>query len=95
MIYKHKASGKLYRVILESFSVERQRHSVVYMKLADGAIFDRDADAFDDGFMEVIDPQDMIAPRDVNQGEMNLEEIDTNPDYKRDIQKAAKQQLDN
>lgn len=67
MIYRHKPSGDLYRLITHSFSVERQRHSVVYMKIDSGQIFDRDTDAFHRNFEFISDAQNSIEPRDERQ----------------------------
>lgn len=64
MIYVHRRSGVGYRKLLESFSVERQAHSVVYMAIGSGEIFDRDKEAFEKNFILHNDPQDNIVPKD-------------------------------
>lgn len=64
MIFKHKRTGILYRKLLESFSVERQCKSVIYMGLETGEIFDRDADKFKENFHYLSNPQDSIVPKD-------------------------------
>lgn len=63
MIFKHKRTGGLYRFIGESFSVERQAPSVIYMSLPDGQCFDRDRDAFAQNFEMHSDPQGAIVPK--------------------------------
>lgn len=63
MLYTHKRTGVLYRKIIESFSVERQEHSVVYMSLANGQVFDRGAKAFAENFVLEHDPQAHITPK--------------------------------
>ena len=61
MLYKHKRTGDLYRVITQSYSVERQSRSVVYMQLDTGLVFDREKDMFNMNFVLVhSDPQDDI-----------------------------------
>ena len=66
MIFKHKRTGILYRKLLDSFSVERQCKSVVYMGLETGEIFDRDADKFKENFQYISNPQDQITPKDLS-----------------------------
>lgn len=66
MIFKHKRSGILYRKIMESFSTERQRPSVIYMALETGQVFDRDAEAFKENFRYVNNAQDGIVPKDLS-----------------------------
>jgi len=61
-LYRHKRSGDLYRKLADSFSVERQRSSVIYIGLARGEVFDRDADRFNENFEYVCDPQAGIKP---------------------------------
>lgn len=63
MVVIHRESGDKYRLLLRSFSVERQKASVVYMSLATGEIFDRDAWVFDRNFQELNDPQLDIVPK--------------------------------
>ena len=63
MIFKHKRTGVLYRKLLESFSVERQCKSIVYMGLETGEIFDRDADKFKENFHYLSNPQEYIVPK--------------------------------
>lgn len=63
MIYKHIRTGDLYRVIILSFSVERQKPTVVYMSLTTGAMFDRNKENFDQNFEFVSDPQAAIVPK--------------------------------
>ena len=65
-IFKHKRTGILYRKLLESFSVERQCKSVVYMGLETGEIFDRDADKFKENFQYITNPQEHIVPKDLS-----------------------------
>jgi hypothetical protein len=62
MLFKHKRTGDLYRKLAVSFSVERQKASVVYVGLATGAIFDRDAAKFCENFEYVSDPNEEIVP---------------------------------
>lgn len=64
MIYKHKRTGDLYRLLLISFSVERQRESVVYMSLSTGSIFDRDGLKFNENFEFVEHSQTKIIPKE-------------------------------
>lgn len=64
MIFKHKRSGILYRKIMESFSTERQRPSVIYMALETGQVFDRDAEAFKENFRYTNNAQESIEPKD-------------------------------
>ncbi len=65
MIYKHIKSGKLYRMLFKSFSVERQEVSVVYVQVDTGYTFDRDWSAFQTDFILVDDsPQFNIIPND-------------------------------
>ena len=63
MIYRHKRTKVLYRKLIESFSVERQCHSVVYISMATGEVFDRDADKFKENFDLISDPQTLIVPK--------------------------------
>ena len=72
MIYKHLRTGVMYRKLIESFSVERQCHSVVYIRLKTGEVFDRDADKFGENFVFINDPQTEIEPRNLNQTEMKV-----------------------
>ena len=62
MIFRHKRTGLLYRVIAESFSVERQAASVVYISLLTGQIFDRDAERFAENFTHEGETQSKIVP---------------------------------
>jgi len=62
MLYRHKRTGDLYFKMTNSFSVERQRPSVIYISLARGQIFDRDAEKFGENFELVGDPQVSIVP---------------------------------
>lgn len=64
MIFRHRKSGDLYVVLAHSFSVERQRHSTVYMSLSEGQTFDRDTQAFTENF-DLVNacPQGSIKPR--------------------------------
>lgn len=74
MICKHKKTGELYKVLFESFSVERQAASVVYVQINTGYVFDRDAEKFNSNF-EILDysPQEQIEPReDPNQRKLKL-----------------------
>lgn len=82
MLAKHKASGELYRMMMRSFSTERQRPSMVYMKLATGQVFDRDEEEFKKNFDVLADVQSEIVPRDQNQTEMEL--VAVNEDGTRD-----------
>lgn len=66
MIYQHKRSGVLYRKLMESFSVERQRPSVTYLRMETGEVFDRDLEKFEEDFLFIQDPQKTIAPRDAS-----------------------------
>lgn len=61
--YRHIRSGDRYRVLLHSFSVERQRPSIVYMSLHTGEVFDRDIEMFQRNFEFIDSPQDKIKPR--------------------------------
>lgn len=63
MLYRHKRTSAVYRKLFESFSVERQKHSVVYVAMLGGPIFDRDAEAFAENFEVVGDPQADIVPK--------------------------------
>lgn len=72
MIAKHKRTGDLYRMLIRSFSTERQRASMVYLKIDTGQIFDRDEQAFFENFELLNDAQSEIMPRDTNQTEMDL-----------------------
>lgn len=83
MIVKHKRTGDLYRMLLNSFSTERQAPSMVYMKIDTGEIFDRDFHAFIENFEILHDAQAGIQPRDKNQTEMVLEQ--PNEEGTRDI----------
>jgi hypothetical protein len=58
---------------MDSFSVERQCKSVVYMGLETGEIFDRDADKFKENFHYLSNPQDYIVPKDLS-AELPLQE---------------------
>ena len=62
-IYEHKRTKRLYRLLHDSFSVERQRHSVVFMSLKTGDIFDRDREKFHTTFRYVRHTQCDIEPR--------------------------------
>ena len=65
MIFKHIRTGGLYRVLLYSFSVERQAASVIYMSLSTGQIFDRDMTKFGENFVcEQFNPQATIIPKE-------------------------------
>lgn len=65
MIVKHKRTGKLYKFLCQSFSVERQKHSVVYMELETGYIFDRDDKKFGENFEDFDTfPQNNIIPKE-------------------------------
>jgi len=63
-IYEHKRTKVLYRVLLQSFSVERQRHSVVYISMLTGEIFDRDREKFNENFRYVRHAQADIQPKE-------------------------------
>ncbi len=63
MIYRHKRSGTLYRKLLDSFSVERQEASVVYVSVETGEVFDRGAARFAENFEFVRDAQAGIVPK--------------------------------
>lgn len=60
MIYKHIRTGGLYRKLFESYSVERQKPSVVYLQLETGDIFDRDAEMFGQNFEFVKESQHIV-----------------------------------
>jgi hypothetical protein len=60
--YRHKRTGITYRLLFSSFSVERQRPSVVYVD-PEGRIFDRDAEKFGANFELIGDSQDTILPK--------------------------------
>lgn len=77
-IFKHKRTGILYRKLLESFSVERQCKSVIYMGLETGEIFDRDADKFKENFQYLSNPQEHIEPKDLS-AELPLQRGSTDP----------------
>jgi coenzyme F420-reducing hydrogenase delta subunit len=63
-LYRHKRTKVMYRKLMDSFSVERQRHSVVYISMATGEVFDRDADKFEENFdVLVTDVQGGIIPK--------------------------------
>ena len=64
MIYRHKRSGGLYRLLVDSFSVERQAHSMVYVSLETGQVFDRDSKRFAENFEFVCNAQEGIAPKE-------------------------------
>lgn len=65
MIFKHKRTGGLYKLLVQSFSVERQKHSMVYMQLETGHVFDRDYKKFNENF-ECFEtyPQQNIIPKE-------------------------------
>ena len=63
MIYRHKRSGDLYRKLADSFSVERQAPSVVYVSLVEGIVFDRGAKKFAENFEFVRDAQEAVTPK--------------------------------
>jgi hypothetical protein len=63
MIYRHKRTKDLYLLLFESFSVERQRPSMVYMSVETGQIFDRDKEAFKENFAYYHDSQERIVPK--------------------------------
>lgn len=64
MTFKHTRTGGLYRVLFNSFSVERQAHSVVYVSLETGQIFDRDDEKFAENFtLHQASPQAKIVPK--------------------------------
>jgi hypothetical protein len=63
MIYRHKRSGGLYRLLIDSFSVERQANSMVYVSLETGQVFDRDSKRFAENFEYVSDAQAGIVPK--------------------------------
>ena len=64
MIYRHKRTGGLYRLLLDSFSVERQAATMVYASLETGQVFDRDSRKFAENFEFVRDAQAGIAPKE-------------------------------
>jgi len=74
MLYLHKRTNTMYRKLLDAFDVQRQVPMVVYMQLGTGAIFTREADAFEQNFEFKGDAQNEIVPRNKNQGEMNFDE---------------------
>lgn len=65
MIFRHKRTGKDYRVLLESFDTERQEHHTVYLQIETGLIFNRSSEIFEENF-QIIDalPQASIQPND-------------------------------
>ncbi len=63
MIYRHKRTGVLYRLLVDSFSVERQASSMVYVSLETGQVFDRDSKKFAENFEFVSDAQRAIKPK--------------------------------
>lgn len=63
MIFRHTRTNVLYRKISDSFSVERQAASVVYVSLETGAIFDRDAARFAENFTPHRDAQSEIVAK--------------------------------
>lgn len=73
MLYLHKKTGVTYRKLFDAFDVVRQVPMVVYVQITTGAIFTREADAFQTNFDYVGDAQLEIVPRDKNQEEMKLE----------------------
>jgi hypothetical protein len=70
MLYQHKRTGAIIRKLLDSFSVERQRASTIYVyvdaqgegSVTVGAIFDRDTNKFLEVFMPLYEPQTHITP---------------------------------
>lgn len=64
MIYRNKPSGLIYRWLLSSFNVNRQRHEEVYMHMETGAILNCDTVDFEINFEKIVDdPQDHIVPK--------------------------------
>jgi hypothetical protein len=62
MIFLHKRSNVLYRMLFTSFDVASQRQHIVYMNMETGVIFNRDAEKFHKSFVYHSDPQDEIEP---------------------------------
>lgn len=65
MIYRHKRTGKDYKVLFESFDVERQEYHIVYVQLDTGWVFNRSGKVFHENFVLVnAAPQVDIKPND-------------------------------
>lgn len=62
MLYIHKRTENVYRVICEAFDVQEQRPSIVYIALESGAIFCRDKEIFENNFAPIGNPQEDIEP---------------------------------
>lgn len=73
MIFKHKKSGVLYRMLFPAFNVETQRQCIIYMSMETGVVFSKDAERFHAGMEYVSQPQEDIEPNP-NQAEFKFDD---------------------
>lgn len=73
MLFRHKKSNVLYRMMFVSFNAVTQRQDVVYMSMDSGVIFNKDAKRFYAGMEHESNPQEAVEPNE-DQAELKFDE---------------------
>lgn len=74
MIFLHKRTNTLYRMLFTSFDVATQRQHIIYMNMETGVVFNRDAEKFHKSFEYHSQPQEDVTPNPAQQ-EFAFEDI--------------------